>query len=81
MEELSNVLWVYRKTSRNAIGKTLYSLSFGVKVVVPVEVGAPSHRTQHFLLNNNETNLRAKLNLLGEGRDQARIRVVVYQQR
>ena len=81
MEELPNVLWAYRTTSRNATGETPYSLSFGAEAVVPVEIGGPSYCTQHFLPDNNETSLRAELDLLEERRDQAAVQAVAYQQR
>ena len=81
VEELPNVLWAYRTTSRNATGETPYSLSFGAEAVVPVEIGASNYRTQHFLPDNNETSLRAELDLLEERRDQAAVWAVAYQQR
>ena len=38
-EELSNVLWVYKTTTRVPIGETLFKLMFRTKVIIPVEVG------------------------------------------
>lgn len=43
-----------------------YSLSFGVEVVIPVEIGAPSYRTPHFLRDDNEIDLRVELDFLKE---------------
>ena len=81
MEELLNMLWAYKTTSRNATGETLYSLSFGTEVVVSMDLGAPSYRTQANLLDNNETDLQAEQNLLEVQRDQAAIRAAAHQQR
>ena len=47
-EELPRVLWAYRTTSCTTIVKTLFSMTFGTKVVVPAEVGEPSFRIAHF---------------------------------
>lgn len=63
------------------MGETPYSLSFGAEAVVPVEIGVPNYRTQHFLPDNNETSLRAKLDLLEERRGQVVVRATTYQQR
>ena len=38
-EELSNVLWVYKTTTRVPIGETLFRLMFRTKAIIPVEVG------------------------------------------
>ena len=37
-EELPNVLWAYRTTPCRSTRETLFSLTFGAKVVIPVEV-------------------------------------------
>ncbi|GKV17095.1 hypothetical protein SLEP1_g27640 [Rubroshorea leprosula] len=46
--ELNNVLWAYRTTSRTATGETPYHLAFGTEAVIPVEMGVPSLRVTHF---------------------------------
>ena len=48
VDKLPNVLWAYRTTARNATCKTPFSLAFGTETVVPVEIGMPTYRTQHF---------------------------------
>ena len=37
-EELPNVLWAYRTTPCRSTRETLFSLTFGAKMVIPVEV-------------------------------------------
>ena len=42
VDELANVLWAYRTTSRKATNEMLYSLAFGFEAVIPLEVGLPT---------------------------------------
>ena len=53
-EELPNVLWAYRTTSRTSTGETSFKLAFGTEALTPVEVGSPSHRAMSF---NEEENV------------------------
>ncbi|GAV88088.1 rve domain-containing protein [Cephalotus follicularis] len=80
-EELPSVLWAYRTTPRTTIGESPYSLCFGAEAMIPVEVGMQSPRVVHFTEDNNEEGLRCLLDLVGELRDKAAIRVTAYQQR
>ena len=43
VEELPNVLWAYKTTTRNATAETPYSLSFRAEAVVLVIIGPPSY--------------------------------------
>lgn len=43
-----------------------YSLAFGTKVVVLVEIGMPSYWVQHFQPEQNEKQLKFNLDLLEE---------------
>ena len=47
-DQLLFELWSYRTTHITTTGETPYSLTFGMEVVVPVEIGIPSYRVQHF---------------------------------
>ena len=47
-EELQNVLWEYRTTTRVPIGETPFRLTFGTKAVIPVEVGLMSFRVKTY---------------------------------
>ena len=53
LEELPNVLWVYRTTARTPIGETPFRLTYGTEAVIPVEVGVTSVRRETF---NEECN-------------------------
>ena len=41
-EELQNVLWEYRTTTRVPTRETPFRLTFGTKAIIPVEVGLTS---------------------------------------
>ncbi|XP_072084437.1 uncharacterized protein [Arachis hypogaea] len=38
-DELASVLWSYRTTEQSSIGETPFRLTYGVKAVIPVEIG------------------------------------------
>ncbi|GKV27692.1 hypothetical protein SLEP1_g36830 [Rubroshorea leprosula] len=81
VDELNNVLWAYRTTSRTATGETPYHLAFGTEAVIPVEIGVPSLRISHFEPAQNERLLRENLDFLDEVREQSRLRTLAYKQR
>ncbi|GKV48647.1 hypothetical protein SLEP1_g55446 [Rubroshorea leprosula] len=80
-DELNNVLWAYRTTSRTATGQTPYHLAFGIEAVIPVEMGVPSLRVTHFDATRNEQLLRENLDFLDEIREEARLRTLAYKQK
>ncbi|GKV47270.1 hypothetical protein SLEP1_g54184 [Rubroshorea leprosula] len=80
-DELNNVLWAYRTTSRTATGETPYHLAFGTEAVIPVEIGVPSFRVTHFDEGRNGQLLRENLDLLDDIREEARLRTLVYKQK
>ncbi|MCH96958.1 gypsy retrotransposon integrase-like protein, partial [Trifolium medium] len=47
LKELQNVLWAYRTTPYSTTGETPFRPVYGTEVVIPVEVGEPSRRTEH----------------------------------
>ncbi|XP_077249087.1 uncharacterized protein LOC143888518 [Tasmannia lanceolata] len=80
-DELYHVLWAYRTTSRTPTGESPFNLSFGTEAVIPVDVGTPSSRITHFSEQLNGDGLRTNLDLLGEAREESRIRVAAYKQK
>ena len=80
-EELPNVLWAYKTTTRTQIGETPFNLIYGTKVVIPVEVGITSLRREAFHEGSNDDQLRVNLDCLDESRDGASCKMVEYQQK
>ena len=62
-------LWVIQITVHSRTRDTPFNLAFGSDVVIPVEIGINSLRVAHFDLEQNESNLRANLDLLEEIRE------------
>ncbi|GKV31653.1 hypothetical protein SLEP1_g40325 [Rubroshorea leprosula] len=80
-DELNNVLWAYRTTSRTATSETPYHLAFGTEAVIPIEIGVPSFRVTHFDEGRNGQLLRENLDLLDDVREEARLRTLAYKQK
>ena len=68
LEELPNVLWVYRTITRT-IRETPFKLTYGTKVVIPVEVGITSIKREVFHEENNDDQLKINLDCLDEVRE------------
>ena len=78
-EELPNVLWAYRTTTRTPTGETPFRLTYGIEAVIPVEVGVTSTRRAAFSEEENDDKLRLNLDCLEEVRDKASSRMAKYQ--
>jgi transposase InsO family protein len=78
---LPSVLWAYRTTHRVATGETPFSLTYGTEAVVPIEIGEPSLRVEHYDDATNDARLQTNLDLLDETREIALLRAAAYQQR
>ena len=63
------VLWAYRTTTWTATGETQFSLTYGVAVVIPVEI-APSFRMETFHEVGNNEALRMELDVIEERMDE-----------
>ena len=66
IEELPNILWAYRTTPQRSIGKTPYSMTYGTKAVIPVEINMSSMRVSDFSPANNDELMKEQLDLLEE---------------
>ena len=80
-EELPNVLWAYQTTPCRSTGETPFSLTYGAKVVIPVEVNVCSTQIDGFNPVQNELMMVEHLDLLKEYREMAVIRLAEYQQK
>ncbi|XP_038986795.1 uncharacterized protein LOC120112114 [Phoenix dactylifera] len=81
VEDLYNVLWAYRTTFRVPTGETPFNLTYGTEAVIPLEIGLPSSRVEHFDASSSSSQLRNNLDLVEEVREAARVRMAKYQQR
>ncbi|GKV04724.1 hypothetical protein SLEP1_g16838 [Rubroshorea leprosula] len=81
VDELNKVLLSCRTTPSSATGETSFSLAYGAEVVIPVEVGLPSARSDCHDDHNNGQLLRENLDLVEEVRELARIRNMAHQSR
>ena len=77
-EELPNVLWAYRTTTRTPTGEIPFRLTYGTEAVIPVEIGVTSTRWTAFSDEGNDDKLRLNLD---EVRDKASSRMAKYQQK
>ena len=66
VEELPQVLWTYRTTPRRSTGKTPFLMTYGAKVVIPLETGFPTSRTSAFTPGDNDGLLEKSLDLIEE---------------
>ena len=79
VEELSHVLWAYRTTPRRSTGETIFSMYYGAEVVIPIETGFPTLRTQSFNPSDNDELLERSLDLIEERRESAMVQLTYYQ--
>ena len=79
VEELSHVLWTYRTTPRRSTGETPFSITYGAKVVIPLETSFPTLRTSSFNLSGNNGLLEKSLDLIEERRENAMVQLAYYQ--
>ncbi|KAJ0909268.1 putative nucleotidyltransferase, Ribonuclease H [Helianthus annuus] len=77
LEELPFVLWAYRTTLKCCNGETLFSLTYGTEAIIPAEIGSQTARMK-LRDEENEQDLRMKLNLLEERREIAAVKEAHY---
>ncbi|GKE26977.1 reverse transcriptase domain-containing protein, partial [Tanacetum coccineum] len=73
IEELPHVLWAHRTMIKSSHGDTLFSLTYGMKAVIPAEIRMPTYRTATVDTVHNDEELRLNLDLLEEKRECATI--------
>ena len=79
VEELSHVLWTYWITSHQSTGETPFSMTHGVKAVIPLETGFPTPRMSSFTPNNNDELSGKSLDLIEERIENAIVQLAYYQ--
>ena len=80
MEELIEVLWAYRTTTRKPTGISPFALTYGMESVIPAEIGLPTIRTTMPESENAESIAR-ELDVSDELREAATICITSYQRR
>ncbi|GJT58894.1 reverse transcriptase domain-containing protein [Tanacetum coccineum] len=73
LEELPHVLWAHRTMIKSSHGDTPFSLTYGMKAVIPAEIGMPTYRTATVDTVHNDKEMRLNLDLLEEKRERAAI--------
>ena len=66
MEELSHILWTYWTTPHRSTGETLFSMTYGVETVIPLETRFSMLRTSSFTPSKNDGLLGKNLDLIEE---------------
>nr|GEX28224.1 hypothetical protein [Tanacetum cinerariifolium] len=79
-KEVPNVLWAHRIMKKTCNGETPLSLTYGIEVVIPAEIGMPTYRTAKLNEKTNDQELHRNLDLLEERREIAVIREARYKQ-
>nr|GEU80817.1 reverse transcriptase domain-containing protein [Tanacetum cinerariifolium] len=74
LKELPHFLWAPRTMIKSSNNDTLFSLTYGTKAVIPVEIGMPTYRTVVVDAVHNDEELQLNLDLLEERRERAAIR-------
>ncbi|GJX14817.1 reverse transcriptase domain-containing protein [Tanacetum coccineum] len=73
IKEISHVLWAHRTMIKSSNGDTSFSLTYGTKAAIPVEIGMPTLRTAEVDMIKNDEALEINLDLLEEKREQTAI--------
>ena len=78
VEELPHVLWTYQTTPRRLTRETPFSMTYEAEVVIPLETGFPTLRTNTFPPNGNDGLLEKSLDLIEERREKAMVQLAYY---
>ncbi|XP_020211764.1 uncharacterized protein LOC109796505 [Cajanus cajan] len=81
VEQLPEVLWAYRCTPQSTTQETPFRLVYGSDAMIPVEIRETSFHRAHYDESNNEAELRANLDIVGEIRDRALVVAEATKQR
>ena len=81
VEELAHVLWTYCTMPRRSTGEAPFSMTYGAKAVILLEVNFPTQRTTAFCPGANNGLLEKSLDLIEERRESAMVQLAHYQQK
>nr|GEW04094.1 reverse transcriptase domain-containing protein [Tanacetum cinerariifolium] len=74
VEEVPHVLWAHRTMIKTSNEDTPFSLTYGTKAVIPVEIGMPSIRCAEVNQAKNDKELLLNLDILEERREKEAVR-------
>lgn len=80
-DELSNVLWSIRTTTKNSTGETPFSLVYGAEAVLPIEMYEPTLRVMLYKEEENWEAMKLALDFLPETRGNSVLRQKLYKVR
>ncbi|GJU32916.1 reverse transcriptase domain-containing protein [Tanacetum coccineum] len=80
VDELLQVLWAHWTTPKSSNGETPFTIVYGSKAVVPIEISVETKRIKEFEARQNEKKRREDLDILEERREMASIREAYYKQ-
>ena len=78
VEELYNVLWSIRTTTKNSTGETPFIMVYGAEAVLPIEMYEPTLRVMLYDEEVNWEMMKATLDFLPEIRGNALLRQEMY---
>ena len=81
VDELPHVLWTYHTTPRRSTGETPFSMTYGLKAVIPFESGFPTLRTDQFNVEKNNHLLLNSLDVVEERGEVTMVKMAYYQQK
>ncbi|XP_022861553.1 uncharacterized protein LOC111381936 [Olea europaea var. sylvestris] len=81
VDELPQVLWAIRTTTRTPTRETPFLMAYGTEAMSPVEVGLLSPRCLHFNEITNDELRRFDLNFIEEIRDDTQLKLATYQRK
>lgn len=73
VDELPHVLWTYPTTPWRSTGETPFSMTYGFKAIIPLEMGFPMLMTSQFDPNENDQLLQDSLDLVYERKEVAMV--------
>ena len=79
IEELPHVLWTYQTTPHKSTRESPFSMTYGAKAVIPLEMGFPTLKTSSVCPSSNNELLGKSLDLIEERKKKAMVQLAYYQ--
>ena len=80
VDELPGVLWAYKTTARRPTSISPFALTYGMEVIVPIEIGMPTLRTDIPEQSNTDSVIK-DLDMADELHESAAVRMALYHRR